>query len=78
MQQWWFDDGLRLISLFTMFFMIFPSFLRFSLIFMNIKKMICIFDHGMKVLQSLLPFIYLLEVYDLAMVTNALERKLKI
>ena len=33
MQQWWFDDGLGLKSvIYGVFFMIFPLFLRFSLI----------------------------------------------
>ena len=62
-----------------MFFYDFPLIFK---VFTNIheykNKIICIFDHGMKVLQSLLPFIKLCEVYDLAMAANALERKLKI
>ena len=58
MQQWWFDDGLRLLKF------IYDDFYEFPLIFkvfINIReynnKIICIFDHGLKVLQSLLPFI---------------------
>ena len=61
--------------------MILHLFIIFKVL-VNIHKyknmIICIFDHGMKVLQSLLPFIEHREVYDLAMVANALERKLKI
>ena len=76
MQQWWFEAK---ISLFMTFLYDFP--LSFKVV-INIheykNKIICIFDHSMKVFQSLLPFIYLREEYDLAMVANALERKTKI
>ena len=38
MQQWWFDDGLGLKSvIYGGFFTIFPLFLKFSLIFMNMQ-----------------------------------------
>ena len=58
MQQWWFDDGLRLKSVYDVFFYDFPLIFK---VFINIheskNKIICIFDHGLKVLQSLLQFI---------------------
>ena len=61
MQQWWFGDGLRLKSVYLLcFFNDFPFIFK---VFVNIRvyknKIICIFDHGIKVLQSLLPLIYL-------------------
>ena len=55
MQHGWFDAK---ISLFVTFFYDFLFILK---VLFNIhkykNKIICIFDHGMKVLQSLLPFI---------------------
>ena len=35
--KWWFDDSLGLDSVFYSFFMIFPYFISFSLIFMTIS-----------------------------------------
>ena len=57
MQQWLVDDGLRLKSVYLLrFFYDFPLIFK---VLINIhkyeNKIICIFDHGMKVLQSLLP-----------------------
>ena len=53
MQQWWFEAK---ISLYDFFY----DFPLISKVFINIheykNKIICIFDHGMKVLQSLLQF----------------------
>ena len=38
LQKWWFDDGLRLKTVYVYIFSYdFPSFLRFSLINMNIQ-----------------------------------------
>ena len=60
MQQWWFDDGLRLklVHLLLFFFHDFPLIFKVSINIHEYKnKIVCIFGHGMKVLQSLLPFI---------------------
>ena len=58
MQQWWVDDGLRLKKFIYYVFYDFPLIFRVLINIHKYKnKIICIFDHGMKVLQSLLPFI---------------------
>ena len=49
MQQWWFDNGLRLKSVYDVFFYDFSLIFK---VFINIQeyasKIICIFDQGMK------------------------------
>ena len=58
MQPWWIDDGFSLKSVFLMFFYDFPLIFKVFIYIHEFKnKIICIFDHGLKVLQSLLPFI---------------------
>ena len=64
MHQWWFDDGLRLKSVYLCLVYDFPLIFKILINIHKYKnKIICIFDHGMKVLQSLLPFIYTSERY---------------
>ena len=55
MQHWWFEAK---ISLFMTVFYDFPLIFKVLINIHTYKnKIICIFDHGLKVLQSLLPFI---------------------
>ena len=69
MQQWWFDDGLGLKSVIYDVFMIFPLFLRFSLILMNMQIiLICISGHGMKgicLTFNLVPRLVVFDKYQL-------------
>ena len=66
MHHWWFDDGFGLKSvIYGVFFMIFPSFLRFSLIFMNMQiRSFCISGHGMKGICLTFSLVPRLVVYD--------------
>ena len=59
MQQWWFEAK---ISFFMIFVWFFPNLKVFINIHEYKNKIICIFDHGTKVLQSFVPFIYLLDM----------------